>query len=218
MPDPVVLIAIAFLLLGGLFLAAGLLALRRRRIIGSVLGTLVALLCLALAALCATITLATRGYRALTREEVVAVVEVEPTGERWFRATFRFLDGRRASFDLAGDELYVDAHILKWQPLANVLGLHTAYELDRVAGRYRELRHERERLRTVFSLAEPKLLDLFDLRQRFALLAPLLDAEYGSATFAPADRRAAWELRVSTTGLLARSIAPGDSEVGSRAP
>ena len=51
-------------------------------------------------------------------------------------------------------------------------------------------------------------MDLFGLRRRYAFLAPLLDAEYGSATFMPATRPIELELRVSTTGLLMREANP----------
>jgi len=42
-----------------------------------------------------------------------------------------------ATYPISGDEIYVDARILKWHALANLLGLSTAYELDRVGGRFR---------------------------------------------------------------------------------
>lgn len=87
-------------------------------------------------------------------------------------------------------------------------GLHTAYELDRVAGRYRAVNEERSAVRTVHSLARDKRVDLFGLRRRYEFLAPLLDAEYGSATFVPVARPAELELRVSTTGLLIRTFEP----------
>ena len=89
-----------------------------------------------------------------------------------------------------------------------MLGLHTGYELARVAGRYRALDQERSAPRTVYSLGQDKPVDLFGLRQRYAFLAPLLDAEYGSATFVPVKQRAELELRVSTTGLLIRETKP----------
>ncbi|HEV8243291.1 MAG TPA: hypothetical protein VGQ07_04815, partial [Nitrospirales bacterium] len=97
-----------------------------------------------------------------------------------------------------------DAHILKWKPLANVLGLHTAYELDRVAGRYHAIEQEQSAVRTVYALGQNKPVDLFGLRRRYAFLTILVDAEYGSATFAPVTQPAELELRVSTTGLLMR--------------
>jgi hypothetical protein len=188
------------------FFFGGLFAIRRRRLFGTVVSLGVALLLLSMAGLFATLSVATQGYRAFTREEVVALVETRPTGEQTFNATFVFPDGREETFSLAGDEFYVDAHILKWKPLANVLGLHTAYELDRVAGRYVSLVDEQAKPRTVFTLAEDKPVDVFQLRRRFPLLKPLVDAEYGSATFMLADERAQFEVLVSTSGLLVRPV------------
>jgi len=186
----------------------GAFALRRRRFLGTAVGLTFGLLLLTLSALFATIGVATQGYRALTHEELAATVLVRPAGPRRFVADFTFPDGRRESFDLAGDQLYVDAHILKWKPLANILGLHTGYELDRVGGRYMVLQDERDSLRTVHSLKQGKPVDMFALRQRFAIFRPLLDAEYGSATFIAADEPARLEVLVSTTGLLIRRITP----------
>jgi len=164
------------------------------------------LLWVALALLFGAVSLGVQGYRALTREEVAATVHVEPSGPQTFQARFRFADGREQKYDLAGDEFYVDAHILKWTPLANIFGLHTVYELDRVAGRYRAIEQERDGVRTVFLIAEERPVNLFDLRQRYSYLAPLVDAEYGSATFVPAAEPADYEVRISTTGLMARRL------------
>jgi hypothetical protein len=147
-----------------------------------------------------------RGYQALTHEEVVAIVNTVPDGPHRFRATFHFNDGTRREFRLAGDELYVDAHILKWKSIANLLGLHTEYELDRVSGRYRAIDDERSGQRTIYSLSEESPIDLFGMRRRFPRLAPIVDAEYGSASFIAADQPARYELRVSTTGLLLRPL------------
>jgi hypothetical protein len=188
------------------FLVAGVIALRRKRLLGSATSITLALLLLAVAALMATISIATQGYRALTREEVAASVVVEPLGPQRFTARVTFPDGRRQTFELAGDQIYVDAHILKWKPIANILGLHTAYELDRVGGRYMELGAERDSVRTVFALARDKPFDMFALRRKWAVFKPLLDAEYGSGTFVMADRPATLEVRVSTSGLLIRSV------------
>ena len=88
--------------------------------------------------------------------------------------------------------------------MANALGLRTAYELDRVGGRYRDVQRERTAPRTVYPLGDDRTVDLFDLRQRYAWLSPLLDAEYGSATFVSVPRPAELEVRVSTSGLLMR--------------
>lgn len=208
MPDTLWWIAGLCAVLGVMAFIAAVLALWRRRPLRMSLRLLWALAFLSLGAALGAIGLGVQGYRALTREEVAVVVQTEPTAPKRFRALLTFPDGRTLTYALTGDSLYVDAHILKWQPWANILGLHTAYELDRVTGRYNDLAEEKQGPRTVFSLAPERPVDLFNLRQRYTLLRPLLDAEYGSATFVAADAPATYELRVSTAGLLARRIAP----------
>ena len=76
-----------------------------------------------------------------------------------------------------------------------------------MAGRYRDVEQERTAPRTVFTLGAKPPVDLFEMRRRFAALAPLFDAEYGSATFVPAAAPTELELFVSTSGLLLRPAA-----------
>ncbi|MGH7606391.1 MAG: hypothetical protein ACREME_03545 [Gemmatimonadales bacterium] len=197
---------LVFAALALLLLLAAIGAWRGRRRLGALVSFLAAALFLALAALCGTISIGIRGYRALTHELVAATIRTEPLGPHRFRATVTLADGRLHMFDLAGDAVYVDAHVLKWRPLANLLGLHTAYELDRIAGRYQALSDEQTLERTVHSLAVDKPFDVFDLARRYRVLAPLVDAEYGSATFIHATEPATFEVRVSTTGLLVRPV------------
>ena len=202
--SPFVLAAALLGALGGIFIIAGLVALRRARPLRFALRTLAGLLLLSLGALAGAIGVGMSGYRALTREEVAARIVVRPVGPQRFAATFIVSDRPEMTYELAGDGIYVDAHILKWKPMANVLGLHTAYELDRVGGRYDDIARERSANRTLYSLVQDRPVDLFGLRRRYGFLAPLLDAEYGSGTFVPVRRRAEFEVRVSTTGLLIR--------------
>ena len=202
--SPFVLAAALLGALGGIFILAGLVALRRARPLRFALRTLAGLLLLSLGALAGAIGVGMSGYRALTREEVAARIVVRPAGPQRFAATFIVSDRPEMTYELAGDGIYVDAHILKWKPMANVLGLHTAYELDRVGGRYDDIARERSANRTLYSLVQDRPVDLFGLRRRYGFLAPLLDAEYGSGTFVPVRRRAEFEVRVSTTGLLIR--------------
>ena len=198
---------IMFTALAALCVYAAVRAWRDRHRIGSLLGHLAAALCLSLAALCATISVALRGYRAFTHEVLAATIRTEPIGPQQFRATVTLPDGRLHMFNLSGDAVYIDAHILKWRPVANFFGLHTAYELDRIAGRYQTIADEQSREHTVQSLARSKPIDLFTLARKSKLLAPLVDAEYGSATFIGTKRPATFEVTVSTTGLLIRPAA-----------
>lgn len=206
--SPFILVAIGFGAFGSILVIAGVVALFRWRPMRFVFRTLVGLLLLALGMLFGGLAIGIRGYQALTREEVAARILVRPTAPQSFTATVRYPDGRSQVFDLAGDEIYVDAHILKWKPIANVIGLHTAYELDRIAGRYQAIEQERSAPRTVYQVREERPVELFRLRQRYSFLAPLYDAEYGSATFVQVKEPTELEVRVSTSGLLMREAKP----------
>src|SRR5437867_8100185 len=205
MPTALVVSALCLLLLGTIVGVRAARAVRARHWLGGTIRGLVALLLLALAALAATVTVGLQGYRALTYEEVAATVRTEPVAPQRFRATITLPDRRLAMYELAGDAFYVDAHVLKWHPWASLLGLRTVYELDRVAGRYNAVADERAQPHTAYELSRSKPVDLFFIARR-RLLGPLVDAEYGSATFVAASRPATFEVRVSTTGLLARPV------------
>lgn len=206
---PFVLVAAVFGVLGGILMIAGVVALRRKRPFRFVLRTLLGLLLLISGALFAVVGLGMQGYRALTREELAARIVVQPLQPQLFSATVH-LPGRAESsyYELAGDALYVDAHILKWHAAVNILGLHTAYELDRIAGRYDDIERERSAARTVHTLTPERRIDLFGLRTRYAFLSPLLDAEYGSGTFTRVTEPGEFHVYVSTTGLLIRPVVP----------
>src|SRR5437870_1834725 len=203
MSTTLIVAALCLLFLGAVVCAAAVQAARAGRWPGAAVRTLAGLLLLALAALAGAVTVGLQGYRALTYEEVAATVRTEPIGAQRFRATITLPDRRLAMYELAGDAFYVDAHVLKWHPLASLLGLRTVYELDRVAGRYNTVADERAKPHTAYALARSKPVDLFFIARR-RLLGPLVDAEYGSATFVPATQAQTFEVRVSTTGLLAR--------------
>jgi len=124
-----------------------------------------------------------------------------------YDATVTFADGRVETYDLAGDDIYVDGHIVKWTPLANMLGLHTSYRLDRIAGRYRALEQENMARRTVYSIGAPAMVDLVALGRRLPL-RDFFDAQYGSASYVPVAEAGELVLMVSTTGLLLRPVVP----------
>ncbi|SRR6266851_765732 len=200
------LVMIAFTLFAVALIYVSASAWRNRRRLTSLVGFLTSALLLTSSMLLGAIALGIQGYRAFTQEEWAATIKTEPVGPHRFRATVTLPDSSLHMFDLAGDAVYVDAHVLKWRPMGTLLGLRTAYELDRIAGRYQALSDEQTRERTVYSLAVKKPFDAFDLARRYWILRPFVDAEYGSATFigATAPGGATYEVRVSTTGLLVR--------------
>jgi hypothetical protein len=201
-----VVVSAAFGLLGLVLLGFAVRAFRGRKWVGTAGRTGGGALFLSLSALAATLGVSTQGYRALTLEEVAVRVTTVPTGPHAFQAYVEFPDGRDTTLAVRGDQVLVDAHILKWHSIANVLGLHTQYELDRLTGRYIDVEDERTMPRTVHSLKSEKPVDLFELAQRYSFLSFLVDAEYGSATYIEVDEPARFEVTVSPTGLLVRRI------------
>jgi hypothetical protein len=203
------LIAIAALL-GIVGLALGFsafAALARARILRFVFRALVSVIFLAAGAVLALFSLGIEGMQALTKEERAARIKVVPSGVQRYDATVTFADGRVETYDLAGDDIYVDGHIVKWTPLANMLGLHTSYRLDRISGRYRTLEQENTARRTVYAIGTPAMIDLVAIGKRLPL-ADFFDAEYGSASFVPMVPTGELDLMVSTTGLLLRPATP----------
>ena len=201
---PWILGATVLLALGLILILAGLTALFALHPLRFMTRTLLGLLLISLGVIEGTITVGIYGYRALTQEELAARISVRPYAPQRFTAKLAFPDGREASYAISGDEIYLDARILKWHALANMLGLTTAYELDRIGGRYREVEQERALPRTLYPLGREKPVDLFALTKRYPYLEHFVDAKYGSAAFVPVGEPAELELRVSTTGLLIR--------------
>src|SRR5919109_4871024 len=111
---PVLTIALViFAALALVLLVTARTAWRERRRVNSLIGALTAALCLSLAALCGAISVGIRGYRALTREVVAATVKTEPLGPQRFRATVTLPDSSLHMFVLAGDGVFIDAHVIK---------------------------------------------------------------------------------------------------------
>ena len=204
--EPVWIFAVFPALIGLVLFVYALVAFRRRHVFGGLFRLLLSLLLFGVAGLASVVSFGTVGYQALQSEQLAATVQVEEVSTQRYRAAFSFPDGHEEIFELAGDELYVDARILKWHPYATLLGMETLFELDRVSGRYITLDDEQTQPRTVFSLGEERPVDMFALAKRYPVLTNLVDAEYGSGTFAPVRDGGRYEVRVSPTGLLVREL------------
>lgn len=195
-------------LLALILLVLAITTLYRGRTAGGILQLISSVLLIVLAGMLGLVALGMNGYRSFTAERTAATVEIDREAEQRFTAHFTFPDGVRQSYRLAGDELYVDARILKWHPRANLLGLRTGYQLDRVAGRYALLDDEQTSPRTVHALSDSEApVDIFALARRYQFLSGMVDAEYGSATFMSVREGSSYEVRVSNSGLLIREVA-----------
>lgn len=193
-------------LIGLLFFIVATRRLRRGRLMAGGVHTLVGL-CFALAALASGLLgFSLLTYERLTREQLALEVQFARLGERHYRATLTYPSNRVEVFELHGDEWQVDARLIKWHGLANIIGFDTVYRLERIGGRYRDIASERSAPRSVHVLNAPDRIDVWELTGRLKGWAPWIDALYGSATYMPMGDGASYQVMVSQTGLLARPL------------
>lgn len=145
-------------------------------------------------------------YHRLTYERPILEMSFERIGERWFTARLHFPNEPAQALELRGDEAQVDARLLRWKVWVHVLGFDTLYRVERMSGRYRDVKSERSEQRSVHELHGPGIVDTWELARRYQERMPWIEAYYGSATYVPMADQASYEVRLSPTGLTARPI------------
>jgi hypothetical protein len=193
-------------LLGLLFLIAALRRLGRRRLAGGLGHGVIALVLFLAAAGAGLLGLELQTYWRLTAEQPAGEIHFARTGNEAFDAVLTYPDGERAKFALNGDEWQIDARLLKWTALANLIGFDTVYRLERIGGRYTRIEDEKSAPRTVYALDRPARVDPWALAHTYHRWIPWVDALYGSATFLPMADGASYEIRVAQSGLIARPL------------
>lgn len=159
-------------------------------------------------------------YGRLTAEQQVAQIEFRRVSPDEYQARLMIDRQQDRLFMLRGDEWQIDARIVTWMPPMTILGLDPIYQLDRLSGRYAEIDRERSEARTVHALSPALPADLWRFARRFPVLAPGVDAHYGTATFLPMADGARFDVTLSRDALIAR---PGNERArqaigGWRAP
>ena len=182
-------------------------AVRRMRHLQLVRGTLFLLFgafILALAAAMALVAMNLYTYARLTHEQEAARISMRQLDERYFVVNVVPRNGTSRAYQLRGDEWQIDARVLKWRAIGNLLGFDTIYRLERLSGRYGDITQERNAPRTVYTLADDPGLDFWSLLRKHHRYVPLADALYGSAAYVPMAEGAEYAVSVSTTGLVVR--------------
>lgn len=144
-------------------------------------------------------------YQRLTFEQPVARIGFQRLGPERYRARLELAGAAHPRvLELRGDEWELDARVLKWRGLGNLLGLDARYRLERLSGRYSDVERERTAPRTVYALAPSQGLDLWRVARRYGAWIPLVDAVYGSGAYLPMTDGGRFEVRLSQSGLVAR--------------
>jgi hypothetical protein len=205
--DPRVLM-IGIALVGALvsvpFFLASIRRLRRLKLIRGTLYLLFGAIVLAVVAAAGLVAANLFTYARLTHEQEAARVTTRQLGERQFAVSVQAADRPARDYNLRGDEWQIDARVLKWRAIGNLVGFDTVYRLERLSGRYGDIASERSAPRTVYELAEDPGLDFWTLARRYHRYLPLADALYGSATYVPMAEGAEYRVTVSASGLVVR--------------
>ena len=202
---PIYLIISILLVLGLLLLIGGVRRIWRRAPLRGSLQGLTGLLFLAVAALVVAIAINLYTYQILVQEQPVAKLRFESLAPQYFRVYLLPESGSSEVLELRGDQWQIDARVLKWTGLANLLGMKTAYRLERLSGRYHDIQQERNAVRTVFRLGNDRGIDLWSLVQNSERKLPWLDAVYGSAAYMPMVDKAQYRVTISNSGLVVRA-------------
>jgi hypothetical protein len=178
--------------------------LRRVQLVSGTMFFLIGALVLLLAAGVALVAMNLYTYARLTHEQEAARVSVRQLGERRYVLSVQPGKAPARHYEMRGDEWQIDARVLKWSGMGNLIGLDTVYRLERLSGRYSDITLERNAQRTVYSLAEDPGLDVWSLLNKHYRYVPFADALYGSAAYVPMAEGAEYTVSVSSTGLLVR--------------
>ncbi len=150
-----------------------------------------------------------RTYTTFTRQDLVGTLECLEWNpdEQIIIVRFKAVSQGRTSapqtYSLCGDHWEINAHILKWKPRANLIGLHTAYRLNQIKGIYQSTEDESRRPHRACDLTPGKDWIWWAL-SRYGETLPLVEAVYGNAVSRPARRGEQFEIFVTTSGLSAR--------------
>jgi len=146
-----------------------------------------------------------RTYQRLVYEVPVAQVAFEAVSpKRFYVEIFNTRTGKKARYELLGDEWQLDARIVTWHGLATVLGLDPYYRLQRLSGRYLNISQERSSQKSAHSLYTEDSVDIWSFLKDYQQWIAWIDVAYGSAVYLPMVDKASYVVSMSRTGLIVR--------------
>jgi hypothetical protein len=210
--NPIAYICIALAVIFVVYLVLTLNRIKRRKIIASTLFGLqgVVVLLLLFTALLVFSNLNT--YQRLTYEKEISEVLIRKLARQKYQLVMipvRQDDGESEPeyYSLYGDEWQLDTRIIKWKGWANVIGLDSYYQLDRLSGRFANIEQANTTVSTAHQLGgEHKGLNIWKLKNVMKSKLPFLDAYYGQSVFVPMQDGAKFSVTISQSGLIVRPV------------
>ena len=148
-------------------------------------------------------------YQRLTYEEVIADIYLRKLAPQRFQLSLSLSeqDEGQHYYVVEGDQWQLDARILKWKGWANLIGLDSFYQLDRLSGRFADAREARSRAPTVFDLSTKSTgLDVWKLKQLLREKMGFVDTLFGQGVFMPMTDGAHFQVSIGQSGLVTRPV------------
>ena len=144
-------------------------------------------------------------FHRLTNEAPIAQLRFVQLAPQQYAVELRSGDFCTAQhYTIKGDEWRLDARFLKWKPLANLFGLDAQYRLDRLGGRYSDIREAGRRQPSIYEISNKPAIDLTDyLNEKWLSWSPV-DTYFGSSVYEAIDPAYEYTVYRSQSGLLVR--------------
>lgn len=194
-----------------LFLSlSGLVGALRRNGVWAKLQSLVAgLAFLLVAALSLGLVAALRSFEAFASSRPVAQVHCRWVREKTFAVEFtplrEGLPQPTQTFELRGDQWAIGGGVVRWHSWLTVAGLPNYHKLTRLSGRYAVVEDEISNAPTAVEL-NGGFDPFWEWVVRFDSLLPFIDAAYGSTAYAYVNPGLTYEVDVTPSGYLIRSM------------
>jgi len=192
------------------FVALTLNRIKRGKIIGSTLyglqGAVIFLLLVTILLIFSNLNT----YQRLTYETDIAEVLIRKLARQKYQLVLIYPQSSEQInepeyYSLYGDEWQLDTRVIKWKGWANIIGLDSYYQLDRLSGRYANIQQANTSSPSAHQLTgEQKGMSIWKLKNLMKSKLPFLDAYYGQSIFVPMRDGAKFSVSISQTGLIVR--------------
>jgi len=148
-------------------------------------------------------------YQRLTYESIIADVYVRQLARQKYQLSISYSDSDddQSYYVLQGDHWQLDARILKWKGWANLIGLDSFYQLDRLAGRYSDIQQARSSIPSLHDLSKPpRGLDVWKMKRLLNEKMSFVDTLFGQGVFMPMVDGAHFQVSIGQSGLITRAV------------
>ncbi|MEW8029001.1 MAG: hypothetical protein AB2826_15955 [Candidatus Thiodiazotropha sp.] len=173
----------------------------KRKFIAAGLNGLLGLVVLLIATFISMLLFNVQSYIQLTKERVLAEVEIV-THESGTTSLGLTINGERRNFPLSADEWRLDARFIKWKPWVALLGKDPVVRLEALSSRNAG---QGSKVIQVYNLHEDyEIVDkvVANLTDQFGMV----DTMYGSSVYMPIEAGAHYRVSASHAGLIARPV------------